>query len=264
MKRAPFNHTREDSRATPCAQCKLLMDENPEAYKSPHELWRQAGGDHDEYIRLMKKAGHVLERVQPDPVPFQIRCPKCRAGHNRGFIDGIRHSRCLRCGLVWDTKDPPVFDGNGGQVYGKNLHFDFTPACAVCGKTPTHGEHFYDGALRGGLRWWCDKHVPMSGHYEDCPTPCRELVAKYVTTKVQNEGKILTVNLTIGNTWTETYGKHPNAQLELLDENDHARVRVREGDLGSAGKASIFLTADELEDFAVRALRLSAKMRSRP
>lgn len=40
----------------------------------------------------------------------------------------------------------------------------------------------------------------------------------------------------------ETYGAHPNAELDVLSEGDHVRVRVRE----PSGKASIFLNADEM------------------
>lgn len=42
-----------------------------------------------------------------------------------------------------------------------------------CGLPVTHGESWHDG---GEMRWWCDQHVPMSGHYEWCPTPCCDLV----------------------------------------------------------------------------------------
>lgn len=45
-----------------------------------------------------------------------------------------------------------------------------TPNCIT---KPTHVETFY-----GRWRWFCDQHVPMSGHYEDCPEPCATNVAR--------------------------------------------------------------------------------------
>ena len=40
----------------------------------------------------------------------------------------------------------------------------------------------------------------------------------------------------------ETFGAHPSAELEMIDEGDKVRVRVRE----PHGKASIFLTLGEV------------------
>lgn len=50
----------------------------------------------------------------------------------------------------------------------------FPPWCedSRCKKPAVHGEHWHDK-----MRWWCDDHVPMSGHYEHCPDPCRSIVA---------------------------------------------------------------------------------------
>ena len=42
--------------------------------------------------------------------------------------------------------------------------------CHECGALPDHAEHWY-----GSIRYWCDKCVPMSGHYEHCPDPCEKL-----------------------------------------------------------------------------------------
>lgn len=45
-----------------------------------------------------------------------------------------------------------------------------------CRKQVSHAEHHY-----ARIRFWCEDHVPMSGHHEWCPEPCTHLVAKYVT-----------------------------------------------------------------------------------
>lgn len=45
--------------------------------------------------------------------------------------------------------------------------------CEVCRAPATHKEH----RAGPGFRVWCDKCVPMSGHYEYCPDPCRRLMA---------------------------------------------------------------------------------------
>lgn len=45
--------------------------------------------------------------------------------------------------------------------------------CEQCGAPPSHAE-FYDF----GTRWWCEAHVPMSGHFNSCPDPCRDIVLR--------------------------------------------------------------------------------------
>jgi hypothetical protein len=47
-----------------------------------------------------------------------------------------------------------------------------------CRQPVTHAEHWYDH-----IRYWCDEHVPMSGHYEHCPNPCEKLVANIGRTR---------------------------------------------------------------------------------
>jgi hypothetical protein len=58
----------------------------------------------------------------------------------------------------------------------------------------------------------------------------------------------------------ETYGAYPSAEIDVVDEDTHARIRVREPNLG---KASIFLTAGELEEHARECLRLAEQLRQR-
>lgn len=54
--------------------------------------------------------------------------------------------------------------------------------CELCHKRPAvHLEHW--SGWQDGLRKWCDQCVPMSGHYEHCPEPCRTLVAKHAKVK---------------------------------------------------------------------------------
>lgn len=57
----------------------------------------------------------------------------------------------------------------------------------------------------------------------------------------------------------ESLGAPPYATLDLHDEAKHARVRVRD----HFGKASITLTASELEKFCLDGLQLARLMRKR-
>ena len=41
-----------------------------------------------------------------------------------------------------------------------------------CDEPVNHADHFHNAPLRG----WCDRHTPWSGHFNDCPDPCRDLV----------------------------------------------------------------------------------------
>lgn len=54
----------------------------------------------------------------------------------------------------------------------------------------------------------------------------------------------------------ESWGKHPNAEVDLIDEVDCVRLRVRE----PSGKASIFLTRDDLHWLIERARHLKRKL----
>lgn len=47
------------------------------------------------------------------------------------------------------------------------------PHCEVegCTRPVAHAEHWYER-----IRYWCEEHVPMSGHYESCPEPCGSLM----------------------------------------------------------------------------------------
>lgn len=57
----------------------------------------------------------------------------------------------------------------------------------------------------------------------------------------------------------ESYGANPSAELELMDEGDRCRLRVRE----PHGKVSIMLTRDDLVFLAEQALLIEAAMKER-
>lgn len=98
-------------------------------------------------------AGDDLER---------IRCPK--AGQTL-------HAGCGWCSLHNRPKfeclcKAPLAKPRAGAP-------PFPPWCDDdrCLKPAVHGEHWHDK-----MRWWCDDHVPMSGHYEWCPEQCTEIM----------------------------------------------------------------------------------------
>ena len=41
-----------------------------------------------------------------------------------------------------------------------------------CHCLAAHAEHWHQAA-----RYWCEAHTPWSGHYENCPVPCREILS---------------------------------------------------------------------------------------
>ena len=45
--------------------------------------------------------------------------------------------------------------------------------CGNCGAPAVHADSFH-----GSIRMWCEKCTPWSGHYEDCPVPCDELMGR--------------------------------------------------------------------------------------
>ena len=57
-------------------------------------------------------------------------------------------------------------------------------------------------------------------------------------------------------TLKETYGAFPSAELDLIMDGDKVRLRVRE----PHGKATIFLTRDDLTWLAEQALLLEAEL----
>lgn len=67
------------------------------------------------------------------------------------------------------------------------------------------------------------------------------------------------IHVSLGESW----GEHPSAELELIDESDRAgdraRLRVRE----PHGKCSIFLTRDDLVFLAEQCLLIEAAMKDR-
>lgn len=101
---------------------------------------------------------------EPDDTLERIYCT--RAGQ-------IMHQGCGWCA----QHNRPSFEClcNGVRV---TVRADLpVPRCEheACTSPVVHGEHWHDK-----LRWWCDTHVPMSGHHEYCPEPCITLV-KHVT-----------------------------------------------------------------------------------
>ncbi len=60
---------------------------------------------------------------------------------------------------------------NGRRLSPRDGRLPFCGGADDCAKVVTHG-----GRWHYKKRWWCDDHVPMSGHHEWCPTPCRDLV----------------------------------------------------------------------------------------
>ena len=66
-----------------------------------------------------------------------------------------------------------MVDAQGRRAYAQRREGE--PRCETlgCAYRVTHGEHWY-----ARKRYWCEAHVPMSGHYERCPDPCERLVAE--------------------------------------------------------------------------------------
>ena len=83
---------------------------------------------------------------------------------------------CDKC-VVWCVRE---FAFSNATPTAWNKHSsapsDAPYKCSMgtCANPVAHGEHFYDK-----IRWWCDAHVPMSGHYEDCPEPCKTILLKH-------------------------------------------------------------------------------------
>jgi len=50
---------------------------------------------------------------------------------------------------------------------------DFLPVlfCEQCKAPATHADRYHKR-----LRLWCEYHTPWSGHWEDCPVPCRRIL----------------------------------------------------------------------------------------
>lgn len=97
---------------------------------SPGTLWRRAGGDHEVYVTLMIKYGHLIKGEEDfadesgrahgnAENPPKITCPVCSASHQRGYLDPIgKVARCLRCGLIWNT---------GKTLEEQHIHIEHPP-----------------------------------------------------------------------------------------------------------------------------------------
>lgn len=60
----------------------------------PHELWRQANGDAEEYHRLMLKHGLIIqhtEETKPKPHVFEGMTPACACSVCHGIIRASWH-----------------------------------------------------------------------------------------------------------------------------------------------------------------------------
>lgn len=78
-----------------------------------------------------------------------------------------------------------------------------------------------------------------------------KLIGSRINTFLNEQDSLINVE-----TRMESWGKHPNAEVDLIDEVDYVRLRVRE----PSGKASIFLTREDLHWLIERARHLERKL----
>lgn len=97
------------------------------------------------------------------------------AGDDLERIRCTKAGQTLHAGCGWCTEhNRPKFEclcKAPVVLVGVRRNAPFPPWCETCNKNATHGEHWHDK-----MRWWCDDHVPMSGHYEWCPEQCTEIM----------------------------------------------------------------------------------------
>jgi hypothetical protein len=134
---------------------------------SVNEELRRARASHHPYDFNAEAIAADAAVVEHDDTIERIRCDKAGQDLHKGCGWCAIHDRpafeCLCGGRRLEArKVPPYLEGIGPPFCG---------GADDCMNPVVHGEHWYDR-----IRWWCDMHVPMSGHYEFCGRTCAELV----------------------------------------------------------------------------------------